>query len=113
MVAWCIKGAAPHDLFRICGDIGLLFACACGGRVTIVHAHAFHQDEGVPFHTHSQAEFQLYHVLSSLNSGDDVVPHFIFGALPVWVEAVVPVFVCEGFAVLPPSDVSLRAPPVF
>lgn len=83
------------------------------GGVTIVHAHAFHQDEGVPFHTHSQAEFQLYHVLSSLNSGDDVVPHFIFGALPVWVEAVFPVFVCGGFAVLPPSDVSLRAPPVF
>lgn len=81
------------------------------GGVTIVHAHPFHQDEGIPFHTHSQVEFQLYHVLSSLNSGDDVVPHFIFGVLPALVAAMVSFFVSGGYAALPPSDVSLRAPP--
>ena len=82
------------------------------GGVTIVHAHPFQQDDSAPFHTHSQAEFQLYHVLSSLNVGDDVVPHFIFGVLPNVVVAEVSVFVCEGYALMQPSDVSLRAPPV-
>ena len=82
------------------------------GGVTIVHAHPFQQDDSAPFHTHSQAEFQLYHVLSSLNAGDDVVPHFIFGILPNVVVAEVSVFVCEGYALMQPSDVSLRAPPV-
>ena len=82
------------------------------GGVTIVHAHPFPHGEGVPFHTHSQAEFQLYHVLSSLNAGDDVVPHFAFGVLPAMVVAEVRVFVCGGYAVLQPSDISLRAPPV-
>lgn len=82
------------------------------GGVTIVHAHPFQQDDGAPFHTHSQAEFQLYHVLSSLNAGDDVVPHFIFGVLPNIVVAEVPVLVCGGYASMQPSDVSLRAPPV-
>ena len=66
------------------------------GGVTIVHAHPFQQDDSAPFHTHSQAEFQLYHVLSSLNAGDDVVPHFIFGILPATVAEEVPVFVCGG-----------------
>lgn len=83
------------------------------GGVTIVHAHPFHQSEdGAPFHTHLQVEFQLYHVLSSLNTGDDVVPHFVFGVLPSVVVAEAPVFVCGGYAMLQPSDISLRAPPV-
>lgn len=82
------------------------------GGVTIVHAHPFSQSQGVPFHTHSQVEFQLYHVLSSLNTGDDVVPYFVFGVLPAIVPVEVPVLVCGGYAGLQPSDVFLRAPPV-
>lgn len=81
--------------------------------VTIVHAHPFHKGgDGAPFHSHTPAEFQLYHVLSSLNTGDDVVPRFEFGTLPLPFSSELPVLVCKGYALLPDSGVSLRAPPV-
>lgn len=81
--------------------------------VTIVHAHPFKKAPGdQPFHQHSRAELQLINSLSSLNVGDDIVPHFTFDNTCFNIHVYTVPSVCSGYAVLLTDGLSLRAPPV-
>lgn len=84
--------------------------------VTVVHAHIFQQEAdgssgAVPFHSHTPAQYQLIHNLSSLNAGDDVVPCFTFDTPARETVVVYGVPVCGGYAEILPAGLGLRAPP--
>lgn len=50
--------------------------------VTIVHSHPFLKDsQGNPDHTHTSAEVQLIQILSSYQTGDQIVPIILLSAL--------------------------------